>query len=107
MPADDTLHQGSSPLHGSADRPYPCCEAPAPPGAAWAIDYGYCRHSLDWHGPDSKQGSGDPRCPADCRHKAPTEVAARFYGVYAERGARGAAEWAKHQKPNLLDETEA
>lgn len=106
MPADDTIHQGSSPLHSNGDAPYQCSRWPAPPGANWAIDYGYCRNSLDWHGPDSRQGSGDPRCPQTCPHKAPTEVAAGFYVVYAEQGARGAAAWARGQKPNLLDETE-
>lgn len=97
MPADNTLPQVSSPHHGSASRPYPCSRWPEPPGADWAIKYGYCRSSLDWHGLNSKLGSGDPRCPSTCPHKAPHDVAVGFNGVFAELGAQGAAEWTREQ----------
>ena len=60
MPADTSLPQGSSPLHGDASKPYPCSQQATPPGAAWSIDYGYCRTSLDWHHPMHSSGVQTP-----------------------------------------------
>ena len=97
MPADETL-PASSQHHSDAARPYPCYQWEQAPGAAWAMDYGYCRHSLDWHGPGSTQGHGDPRCPADCRHKAPAEVAQRFARTYIRHGAAAAAAEARQHR---------
>ena len=93
MPADHTL-PSTSVHHGDASKPYQCSTRSNPPGAAWAINYGYCRTSLDWHGPDSKQGAGDPRCPATCQHKAPEWVAIGFGKWFALDGAASAATWA-------------
>ena len=97
MPADSTLSQAPTNLHGDGVSPYQCSTRPAPPGSDWSIDYGYCRTSLDWHGPGNPQGAGDPRCPSDCPHKAPQEVAIGFMERWPS-GATVAAAWAKAQK---------
>lgn len=97
MPADQTL-PASSQHHRDGGVPYPCSRAAKPPGAPWAIDYGYCRTSLDWHGPGNPQGQGDPCCPALCPHKAPQHVAQRFSVEFRERGAVAAADWVRAAK---------
>ena len=90
MPADIKLSQDPTDKHGSAAKPYPCHGWSAPPGADWAIDYGYCRNSLDYseHG---GYGSKDGRCPGDCQHKAPQAVALHFSKIFAWQGAKAAA----------------
>jgi len=93
MPADTSLNQAPSAHHGSAARPYACHTDARPPGAEFAIDYGFCRTSLD-----ALTGSTDPRCPADCRHKAPPMVVAQFEKLFQWHGARGAAEFARQQR---------
>lgn len=93
MPADTSLTDQPSAYHGSATQPYPCSARATPPGAAWAIQYGYCRNSLD-----ALTGSTDPRCPADCQHKAPAGVVARFQKQFEWRGAAAAAAWARTQR---------
>ena len=95
MPADTTIPQAPSRHHGDASAPYPCSAAATPPRAAWSIDYGYCRTSLDWHGAGIPQGHGDPRCPNTCPHKAPVKVAVEFDQRFARDGAVGAAGWAQ------------
>lgn len=92
MPADNSLPQ-SSPLNSDASRPYTCHARPKPPGAEFAIDYGYCRHSLD-----ALTGSTDPRCPVTCQHKAPAGAVIQFDKLFAWRGAAAAAEWAREQR---------
>ena len=96
MPADTSLNQAPSAHHGSAARPYACHTDARPPGAEFAIDYGFCRTSLD-----VLTGSTDPRCPADCRHKAPAAVVAQFDKLFAWRGASAAAAWARAQREEL------
>ena len=96
MPADTSLNQAPSAHHGSAARPYACHTDARPPGAEFAIDYGFCRTSLD-----TLTGSTDPRCPADCRHKAPPMVVAQFDKLFAWRGASAAAAWARAQREAL------
>lgn len=98
MPVDTTLSDKPSRHHGNGDAPYPCHAADKPPGGAGFIDYGFCRTSLDWHGPASPQGAGDPRCPGDCPHKAPQKIAIGFGKQYAWHGAVRAAAWARKQK---------
>lgn len=101
MPADNTLNQTPSAMHGNGDTPYPCHAQKNPPGprdALWAIDYGYCRTSLDYHPPGYGQGSDDPRCPVDCQHKAPGDIAQGFGQVFETSGAMKAAEWARETK---------
>jgi hypothetical protein len=98
MPADTSLPQAPSAHHGDGDAPYPCSAWPEPPGGAAFIDYGYCRTSLDYHGPSSPQGHGDPRCPSTCPHKAPLKVAVGFGKQYTWHGAVKAAEWARKQR---------
>ena len=93
MPADTSLNQAPSAHHGSAARPYACHTAARPPGAEFAIDYGFCRTSLD-----ALTGSTDPRCPADCRHKAPPMVVAKFDKLFMWRGASAAAAWVRAQR---------
>ena len=93
MPADTSLNQAPSAHHGSAARPYACHTDARPPGAEFAIDYGFCRTSLD-----ALTGSTDPRCPADCRHKAPAAVAAQFDKLFWWHGAAKAAKWAREQR---------
>ena len=92
MPADNSLPQ-SSPLNSDASRPYTCHARPKPPGAEFAINYGYCRHSLDY-----LVGCTDPRCPAECRHKAPLSVMAQFQKMFQWRGAAAAAKYAREQR---------
>ena len=46
MPADLTMPERTE-RHGDAARPYRCHADDRPPGAEWAINYGYCRHGLD------------------------------------------------------------
>lgn len=93
MPVDPSLPDAPTALHGSAELPYPCHAWAEPPGADWARDYGYCRHSLD-----VLSGLNDPRCPADCKHKAPQGVVAQFDKLFNWRGAEAAAEWARAQR---------
>lgn len=92
MPADHTLPDCTE-RHGDGHAPYQCHARPKKPSAAWAIDYGYCRHSLD-----ELCGLDDPRCPATCPHKAPRNVAEHFGKLFAWRGAQAAAEWAREQR---------
>lgn len=92
MPADHTLSD-TSPRHSSAADPYPCHTRAVPPGAAWAIDNGYCRTSLD-----SLTGAADPRCPKTCPHKAPAEVVEGYTVRFVTRGAMAAAAWAREQR---------
>ena len=92
MPADLTMPERTE-RHGDAARPYRCHADDRPPGAEWAINYGYCRHSLD-----TLVGHDDPRCPADCRHKAPPMVVAKFDKLFMWRGAAAAAKYAREQR---------
>lgn len=90
MPADKSLSQEPSALHSDGNAPYQCSSAPKPPGGEGFIDYGYCRTSLDLHA--THHGSADPRCTANCPHKAPQQVVQRFGKAYIDYGAIGAAE---------------
>ena len=92
MPADNTLPEITD-RHGDGDAPYPCHKWPKAPGADWALNHGYCRHSLD-----TMCGVHDPRCPADCPHKAPAAVAKTFEKRLHWLGAQAAAEWAQEQR---------
>ena len=76
MPADPTMPALTA-HHGDAAKPY----------------YGYCRHSLD-----TLVGRDDPRCPADCRHKAPAAVVTQFDKLFLWHGAAKAAKWALEQR---------
>lgn len=82
----------------TGDHPYPCSERPVLHIAPWAIQHGWCRTSLDLHAPADKIGSSDPRCPAECLHKAPHRVAVTFSKQYAWRGAQAAADGALKSK---------
>ena len=93
MPADTSLNQAPSAMHGDAAKPYRCHQDDNPPGAEWAIDHGYCRHSLD-----TLVGRDDPRCPADCKHKAPPAVVTQFDKLFWWHGAAKAAKWAREQR---------
>ena len=93
MPADTSLNQAPSAHHSDAATPYGCYYGHRPPGAEFAINYGFCRHSLD-----TLTGSTDPRCQADCRHKAPAAVAAQFDKLFWWHGAAKAAKWAREQR---------
>lgn len=93
MPVDPSLSDAPSQLHGSDKLPYPCHAWTKPQGAEWAIQYGFCRHSLD-----VLSGVNDPRCPADCKHKAPISIAVQFDKLFKWRGAEAAAEWARAQR---------
>ena len=93
MPADTSLSQAPSAMHGDASRPYGCHADARPPGAEWAIDYGYCRHGLD-----TLVGRDDPRCPQTCPHKAPAAVVTQFDKLFAWRGAAAAAGWSRAQR---------
>lgn len=42
--------------------------------------------------------SAHPRCPADCRHKAPATVVTQFDKLFWWRGAAKAAKWAREQR---------
>ena len=93
MPADNTIPELSD-KHNDGATTYQCATHPAPPGprgADWAINYGYCRTSLDDQPPHYKQGSSDPRCPRDCQHKAPEYVALQFVVIFAKPGEHGGA----------------
>ena len=94
MPADPSITSDPSAHHGNGDAPYPCStRAAAPAHAEFSINYGgYCRTSLDHHKAAHKVGSSDPRCPADCPHKAPNGVAVLFTETFNQRGAKAAAE---------------
>jgi len=97
MPADPTLpHTSAHHRDGSAS--YPCHAWQHPPGSDWGLEYGYCRTSLDWHGPGNPQGQGDPRCPSSCRHKAPQGVAMTFTKRLSWLGAREAARLAREHR---------
>lgn len=95
MPADNTLPQAPTERHGNGNGPYPCHEWPQPPSADFALDYGYCRTSLDHQPTGARHGSTDPRCPRYCPHKAPERVAVMFAKTFAWQGARAAAKQAK------------
>ena len=95
MPADMTTPALTA-HHGDEAKPYRCHQDDHPPGAEFAIDYGFCRTSLD-----ALIGSTDPRCPADCRHKAPAAVAAQFDKLFHLRGAAAAAGWSRAQREAL------
>ena len=95
MPADLTM-PALTERHGDAAKPYGCYYDRRSPGAEFAIDYGFCRHSLD-----TLTGSTDPRCPADCRHKAPAAVVTQFDKLFHWRGAEAAAGWARAQRKAL------
>lgn len=97
MPADPSIPSAPSAHHGNGDAPYPCSSrASAPAHAAFAINYGgYCRTSLDHHKAAHKVGSSDPRCPANCPHKAPNGVAVLFTETFTQRGAQAAAQMAR------------
>lgn len=105
MPADSSLSQEPSARHGRAIDPYPCSVDPEIPGADWSLDYGYCRTSLDHHTSKNPEtlgqlltiGSGDPRCPASCPHKAPLAVAQGFMQRFPQ-GVPVAIAWVKQQK---------
>ena len=90
MPADLTMPERTE-RHGDAARPYGCYYDRRPPGAEFAIDYGYCRHSLD-----TLVGRDDPRCPAACPHKAPAAVVTQFDRVARQASALKAGE-GKHE----------
>ena len=92
MPADPTMPALTA-HHGDAAKPYRCHQDDNPPGAEWAIDYGYCRNSLD-----VLTGSTDPRCPQTCPHKAPAAVVTQFDKLFHWRGAAAAAEWSRAQR---------
>lgn len=93
MPADNTINQAPSAKHGNGDAPYPCKDAKQAPGATWAIDYGYCRHSLD-----QLAGVNDKRCPSDCQHKAPLPVARQFLKIYNASGNAQAAAYSRRAR---------
>ena len=95
MPADLTMPERTE-RHGDAARPYRCHADDRPPGAEFAIDYGFCRTSLD-----ALTGSTDPRCPADCRHKAPAAVVTQFDKLFHCRGAAAAAGWSRARREAL------
>lgn len=85
MPADNTLPD-ITPRHSDAGKPWPCSKQATIGVAPWAIKHGYCRNSLDM-----KEGHKDPRCPVDCRHRAPLMVAMDFDARSAEHGVQAAA----------------
>lgn len=101
MPADPSIPSAPSAHHGNGDAPYLCSSRPsAPAHADWSLSYGYCRTSLDHHKAAHKVGSSDPRCPANCPHKAPEGVAVLFTAIFNKRdgGAAKAAEMAREFK---------
>ncbi len=89
MPADNTLPQSSA-RHGDASKPYPCSTWPKPPGAAWSLKHGSCRHSLD-----VLVGQDDKRCPLDCKHKAQSSTVIGYDKRYHWHGAASAAKYAR------------
>lgn len=99
MPADPSIPSAPSARHGNGDAPYACSTRQDPPARAdYAIDYGYCRTSLDHHKAAHKVGRSDPRCPANCPHKAPHGVAVLFTETFNQRGAQAAAQMAREFK---------
>ena len=99
MPADESLSSAPSIHHGDHAQPYWCSNRDAPPNAAFGVDYGYCRTSLDHWPAEYRQGSSDPRCPRVCPNKAPLEVAIEFQRIYKERGNAEAAKYsAQHRR---------
>lgn len=92
MPADHTLPARTA-HHGNGDAPYPCYEWPELPHPEPFVDYGYCRHSLD-----TLAGIDDPRCPVDCPHKAPADVADEFDRIFKSSGAQLAARYARRAR---------
>lgn len=90
MPADNTLNQAPSRHHSNGNAPYPCSQRDVPPGGRGFINYGFCRTSLD-----STAGVSDPRCPANCKHKAGSSIVAGFNERFDARGALAAAEWSR------------
>lgn len=93
MPADPTISQAPSRHHGNAAQHYPCHKADTAPGSSWSIEYGYCRHSLDY-----LSGKDDHRCPANCKHKAPEPVVQRFTTLFNTVGAIRAAAYTKQYR---------
>ena len=96
MPADNSLTQEPSALHSDGNKPYQCSTAPKPPGGDGFIDYGYCRTSLDLHA--THHGSADPRCPANCPHKAPIATAQLFGAMFYHNGALMAAKFSRRAR---------
>lgn len=92
MPVDKTMPERTA-HHRDGIAPYQCHAWPTKPWAAWGIDYGYCRHSLD-----VLIGRDDPRCPVDCPHKAPAAVVVMFDKLFGWRGAAAAAQWAREAR---------
>ncbi len=89
--ATDSTMPDKTRHHNDGAKPYACYTRPSLGKSAWALDHGkYCRHSLD-----ELCGVTDPRCPADCPHKAPESVVAGFGDVWSKRGARAAADWVR------------
>lgn len=99
MPADEALSQVPTAAHGDGVSPYPCSTRSTPPGSNWSINYGYCRTSLDWHGPGNPQGAGDPRCPLGCQHKAPQSVAIEYGQRSESDGVAASAAWVRSLLP--------
>lgn len=96
MPADDSLSQEpTAKTHSNGDAPYPCSQAKQAPRSTWAVDYGYCRHSLD-----QLAGRDDKRCPASCQHKAPRNVSDRFLEIYFAEGNEKAAAYSRGDREN-------
>lgn len=100
MPADPSITSAPSVHHTDGATPYACSQRQQPPARAdWSIDYGgFCRTSLDHHQVGHKVGSADPRCPADCAHKAPEAVAVRFTKLFHWQGAQAGAKMARSIK---------
>lgn len=99
MPADPSITSAPSRHHGNGDAPYACSQRQQPPARAdWALEYGYCRTSLDHHPQAHRVGSADPRCPANCAHKAPEAVAVRFTKLFEWQGAPAAAKMAREER---------
>ena len=95
MPADLSMPERTE-RHGDAAKPYRCHADARPPGAEFAIDYGFCRTSLD-----ALTGSTDPRCPQTCQHKAPAAVVTQFDKLFHWRGAAAAAGWSRARREAL------
>jgi len=102
MPADPSITSAPSIHHTEGSTPYACSAREKPPSSAdWSIQFGsYCRTSLDHHKAAHKVGSSDPRCPANCPHKAPEGVAVLFSAIFNKRdgGAAKAAQMAREFK---------
>ncbi len=91
MAVDPAQPDRPSVHHRDGAAPYVCSTWAKPGTAPWSHDYGYCRHSLD-----QLAGVNDPRCPADCPHKAPATVVAEFTQIWQSRGVAAAARHTKH-----------